>query len=384
VVYDVIIAGAGEPHWVASWATSQQPAQKVLPLGGHTVRQRVHLSLAGARVRVRLSNRYGPTPLRVGAAAVATAAAGGAIVDGSARPLRFGGGAGVVIPAGGETVSDPLTLATATRALAIDLHLPDAATIATTEHTFASATSWDTAGNLVGAHALAGARTTTRWYFIDEVDVDAPAAARAVVAFGDSLTDGMESTTDENRRWPDELGARLAERRGPPRAVVNGGIAGNGLLRGVFGDPMVARFDHDVLGRAGVGYVVVLGGINDIALPLEPNENRVTAQQLIAAQQQLVARAHARGVKVVGATLTPFEATQPADAPLEAIRQAFNEWVREGGAFDGVVDFDRALRDPARPGSLRRDFDSGDHAHPNDAGYAAMAAALDLALFDVR
>jgi lysophospholipase L1-like esterase len=370
-------------HWVVSWAASPQPATHPLELGGQTVRQIVHLSLGGARVRVRLSNAYGSTPLRVDAAHVATRARGAAIVAGSDRPLTFAGARAVTIAPGAQLLSDPVELAVAAGGdLAVSLY-SSAKIAATTEHADAQQTTYVSAvGDFSGAVDFAAARSTHSWYFLSGVDVEAADAAKAVVVLGDSLTDGRGSTLDANHRWPDFLSARLnARSAAAPRAVVNAGISGNGLSRKIIGAAMGRRFDVDVLAQSGVGYMVLLAGVNDIIQPTTLSDPAVSAEQLIAAARQLAERAHAHGLKVLGGTLTPFDAEGPDDAPYESKRQALNQWIRTGGAFDAVVDFDRVIRDPARPSHVLRAFDSGDHLHPNDAGYRAMADAVELTTF---
>jgi lysophospholipase L1-like esterase len=397
-------------QWVGTWGTA--PAGPPLPaqtqsFGNQTLRLIVHTSIGGARVRIRISNELGTTPLRIGEAHVARRQAGAAIVDGSDRPLTFSGMRSIVIPPGAPVLSDPVDLdVPALSDLAVSLHLPDTVQ-ATTIHGSAFQTNYvSLPGNFTGAATLPTERTITSWPFLTEVDVNAPANA-AIVALGDSITDGSNTTIDTNRRWPDLLALRLQTTRDlisapngvatltAPNArlsVVNRGIGGNRLLRDpgeqpLFGRAALARFDRDVLATAGVRYLIVLIGINDIGHPgtgTIPASEAVTAQDLIAGYRQLIARAHAKGIAIYGATLTPFEGTVfPGyyTPEKEQVRQAVNNWIRSGDEFDGVIDFERAVRDPARPTRMLPVYDSGDHLHPNDLGMQAMANAIPLELF---
>jgi lysophospholipase L1-like esterase len=354
----------------------------------------VHTSIAGRSLRVRLSNEYGTEPLVIGEARLARGAGGARIVAGTDRRLTFGGRSAFSIPPGAPALSDPVALPVpALSDLVVSIHLPER-TAAATVHGSAFQTNYVAAGNVTRAATLTGATTMTSWHFLSGVSVAAPRAA-SVVAFGDSITDGAITTVDANRRWPDLLARRLRH-----VGVLNKGIGGNRLLHDgntrpdtpfagigpLFGDSALSRFDRDVLAQPGARYVIVLLGINDIGQPtsLAPESEAVTADEMIAAHRQLIARAHERGLRIFGGTLTPFQDTAiPGyySAENEAKRLALNRWIRTGGEYDGVIDFDRAVRDPAQPLRILPAYDSGDHLHPNDAGMRAMADAIPLRLF---
>lgn len=401
-------------QWVGTWGTA--PAGPPLPaqtqtFTDQTLRLIVHTSIGGSQVRIRVSNELGTTPLRIGAAHVALRRAGSDIVAGTDRVLTFSGATSITVPAGAPVLSDPVALdVPALSDLAVSLYLPGDVQ-ATTIHGSAFQTNYvSLPGNFTGAATLPTQRTITSWPFLTEVDVNAPGAG-AIVALGDSITDGAVTTVDANRRWPDLLALRLQTTRdqaagkldpaGSTAAlralnsrlgVVNRGIGGNRLLRDpgeqpLFGRAALVRFDRDVLATAGVRHLIVLIGINDIGHPGTgsiPATETVTAQDLIAGYRQLIARAHAKGIPVYGATLTPFEGTVfPGyyTPEKEAVRQAVNNWIRSSDEFDAVIDFDRAVRDPAQPTRMLPAYDSGDHLHPNDLGMQAMANAIPLELF---
>lgn len=378
-------------HWVGTWAASPQDPARVWAqpreFADQTLRQVVHISMGGDTLRVRFSNELGRQPLVIGSARIAVSARGGAIVPGTSRPLTFGGRPSFTVPAGAPALSDPVALHVPPLTdLAVSLYLPDS-TRATTFHPLASQTTYiSTPGDHTDAVAMPTAATATHWFLLTGVSVQAPENAAAIVAFGNSITDGASSTVDANARWPDALARRLRASGDIGRlAVLNEGISGNRLLHDSAGTGALARFGRDVLRRPGVRYVIVLLGINDIGFSATPgfhNED-VTADQIIAGQRQLIARAHELGLTIYGATLTPFEGADYFTSTGEVKRQAVNRWIRTSGEYDGVIDFDRALRDPDHPTRFAPAYDSGDHLHPGDAGYEAMARAVDVKLFPV-
>jgi lysophospholipase L1-like esterase len=367
-------------HWVTAWAASPQAAQGTTAgasgLRGQTVRDVVFLSAGGDELRLVVTNAYGATALQVGEVTVGMAGAGAAVVAGSIHRVSFGGRAAVAIPAGGQAVSDLVRMQVpALHSLAVSVYLPGLAA-KPTFHLLAQQHSWiSAAGNHSGDTARGAFPTaSTSWFFLSGVLVSGSRASGTVVALGDSITDGFHSTVDANARYPDDLARRLNSVTGPTLSVANEGIKGCHLLAGSPACPGgLARFDTDVLGQPGVRDVIVELGINDLRSPAD-----ASAQQLIAGYEQLIERAHARGLRIVGATLLPFQGADFYTAEREATREAVNAWIRTGGAFDAVIDFDAVMRDPASPLSLRPAYSSPDHLHPNDAGYRAMAAAISL------
>jgi lysophospholipase L1-like esterase len=406
--------GAGE-HWVGTWATAvvaravrppagrgggagpqpqapqaaapqgapAQPAAPPINFNNQTIREVVHLSIGGGRVRVVLSNEFGDAPLAIGAAHVALRGTGASIVRGSDRALTFAGKPGTSLPAGAVIFSDPVALdVPALSDLAISLYLPGdtaAGTSPLTIHAGANQTNYvSEAGDHTADADLAMATTAPSWYFVSRVEVTAPEQVAAIVALGDSITDGARTTSDTNSRWPDVLARRLSQ-AGMKVAVLNVGIAGNRILQDGAGVSALARFDRDVASQTAATYLLFLEGINDIR-----NNLSLTTDELIAAHRQIIDRAHARGLKVIGATLTPFEGSAPLAAytpDTEGKRQAVNTWIRTSKAYDGVIDFDAAVRDPNHPTQLIDQYQSGDHLHPNDAGYQLMGNAVNLDLF---
>jgi len=371
-------------HWSGTWAASPQAASVPLEFRGQTIRQIVRASIGGTQVRVRVSNAYGANPLRIGAARVGLRTTGASIAAGSDRILTFNGSTSTTIPVGALAVSDPVDLRVPDRVdLAISLWIPGNQSAAT-EHKLGLQTTYvSPEGDFTGADALPTATTTASYYYLAGVDVGSRVPSRAIVVLGDSITDGLHSTPDANRRWPDRLAERLhAHSSGSRIAVLNAGISGNRILHDMAGTNASARLDRDVLVQSGARYVIVLEGINDIGIPVG-----AAAADIIAGHRQIIERAHAMGLKVYGGTLTPFQAFLPGvyySADGEAKRQAVNHWIRTSRAYDAVIDFDRALRDPANPAAMRPAYDSGDNLHPNDAGYQAMADAVDLSLFGIR
>jgi lysophospholipase L1-like esterase len=391
--------------WVGTWATvpTAVPATNVTTFENQTIREVVHVSIGGDTVRVRLSNEFGGQPLVIGEAHVArrAGAAGGTTAAGSDRRLTFGGRSTVAIPAGAPMLSDPVSLGVPARSdLVVSLYLPQR-TPGTTIHAFPFQDNFLAAGNVTGRASLPAASVIGAWYFLSEVAVRARGSdARSVVAFGDSITDGANTTTNANHRWPDFLAQRLQAAPGLGRlGVVNEGIAGNRLLHdpnpppgsaaenfaAFFGPSALRRFDRDVAAQPGARFVIVLLGVNDLGHPgtNAPASEAVSAADIIGAHRQLIGRAHERGLTIFGATITPFRNdTFGFFSPQhEADRQAINRWIRTGGEFDAVIDFDAALRDPAQPDRLLARYDSGDHLHPNDAGTDAMARAVPLRIF---
>jgi len=389
---------SAQAHWVGSWATSQQvpDAEDSLPINeleDATLRQIVHMSIGGSGLRVQLSNRFGTAPLHFTAVHIArpVAANSAKIVAGTDRALTFSGAPDVTIPAGADYLSDPVAIPVAPLSdLAITLHL-DLPPPTQTGHPGSRATSYLVHGNLVSAADLLNAREFDHWYFISAVDVRAPSEGGAVVILGDSITDGHAATTNGNDRWPDALARRLqADPATKMLGVLNQGIGGNRLLLNQTGPNALARFDYDVLAQAGVRYLIVLEGINDLGMltrdaEVPQAEHDTLVHGIIAAYEQIIARAHTHGIKVFGGTIMPDGGcTYYHPGPRnEADRQAINKWIRERGHFDAVIDFDKAMRDPQHPDRLLPAYDSGDHIHPSPAGYKAMAAAVPLSLFSV-
>lgn len=375
--------------WVGTWATSPFDGDSwhTLPtLVDSTLREVVRTSTAGNQLRVRITNEFGTEPLRVGAASIATSTGGSGIDVASLHDLTFGGSPSIVVPPGAQVLSDPVAMTTtAFASLAISLYLPLQQISNVTAHSSAQQDNSIVTGNHVREASLTAPVVVPSWYFVKGVDVESASPKQAaVVAFGDSITDGAYATENANHRWPDYLAERLHENPATANlSVLNEGIGGNCILIHCVGQNTLARFDRDVLSQAGVKYVIVLEGINDIGGLHNPNrpEYKLTAEDLEQGLAQLVARAHEHGIKVFGATLTPYKGAGYFTEKGEAIREAVNQWILTGGVFDGVIDFDKTTRDPANPLMFAPDYDSGDHLHPKDAGYAAMANSIDLSLF---
>jgi lysophospholipase L1-like esterase len=387
-----VAAGAADPScaWRPGWAPAQMvpDGRNGLPERGYadaTLRQIVRTSIGGKAVRVRLSNVFGTAPLTITAATLARSRDNRvpAVEAASLRALRFGGALSVTIPAGADMLSDPLALPVAAfDDLAVSIHYA-ADPAVQTGHPGARAFSWFAPGDQTGAADLSQPVETTQWFQLAAIEVESCPAAPVIVALGDSITDGRGTTTNGNDRWTDILARRLGGRA----AVLNAGIGGNRLLLDGLGPNALARLERDVLARPGVTHLILLEGINDLGTltrdaPATPAEHAALVANMIGAYGQIVARAHAHGIKVIGGTLLPFMGFDyyHPDAANEADRQAINAWIRAPGHFDGVVDFDAALRDPARPDRLLPAYDSGDHIHPGPAGYKAMGDAVPLGL----
>jgi lysophospholipase L1-like esterase len=386
-------------RWITAWATAAY-AQFSAPgvpeepsLENKTIRMVIRPTIGGHSLRVRFSNEFGPLPVRIGAAHVAVADRNSTTKQGTDHILTFAGKSSVSIPAGAPLISDPVEMdITPFTELAVSIYLPEKTPV-TTLHGLAKHTSWLATGDQSGNLSTVDAFPRDSWFFLSSLEVLAPESASAIVALGDSITDGAGASVSHYADWPDKLAQRFAAFRPDKHtAILNEGINGNRILHDAAGAAALARFDRDVLGKSGVKGLIVLEGINDIGfprirmeelkLPSTPKNpfvsEKVSAEEIIAGLQQLIVRAHEHGILIFGATLTPFEGTNSWDAEGEAIRQRVNQWIRAAGAYDGFIDFDSVIRDPEHPSRMKAIYDSGDHIHPNDAGYQVMANAIDL------
>jgi lysophospholipase L1-like esterase len=399
-------AAAQRNPWIATWASSPQsaapnPKQTLLNIEDQTVRERVRVSVGGEKICIRLSNEYGATPLLIGSVTVATPTDPASIKSETIHTVTFGGRDSVTIPAGSPVLSDPATFPVAGGSeISISIYFPQRVATPTLHHLALKRAIVSQHGDHTRDEKIEGGVASRASIAITGVFVPAQSSQRLIVAFGDSVTDGDQSTVEADHNWPSDLIRRLqSTRENSTVAVVNEGIVANRLLRdcfiptaGCFSVSALARFDRDVLSQPGITHVVLLEGLNDIGFPgaklgdsylADPTDVH-TPEELIDGYRQLISRAHLHGVKIIGATITPFE---DVDFPgyysesKEATRQAVNKWIRTSGSFDGVIDFDAVLRDPDHPSRLLPRFASQDHLHPNDAGYEAMANAIDLHLF---
>jgi len=389
-------------EWVATWGAAPLPPSPAFgpfpataSYANQTIRQIVRIAAGGDRLRIRFTNEYGTKPLLIGSARVALTDAAGAVQAGTEKVVLFAGKPGALIPAGSRLVSDPVELPVkALASLSISVYFPED-TGPCTCHSTAMQTGYVSGG---GDFTLQGTKpqdTIQARAFMSGVEVQTATQAKAIVAFGDSITDGLGSTPDANRRWPDRLAERLAARGGGHAwGVVNMGISGNRILNDNAGQSALARFDRDVLSVPGAAYAIVFEGVNDLGTsfgnftgPLAESfksmmpAHKATAEALIAGYRQLIARAHSKGLKIFAATITPYEGSAYYSPEGEAQRQAVNAWIRSAGAFDGVLDFDAVWRDPARPTQIKDGLHAGDHLHGSDAGYDALASSIDLRLF---
>ncbi len=386
-------AHAAGARWIGTWGASPAPPLAVGPTTGpfplspsfsnQTVVQVMRVSGGGERLRVRLTNEYGTRPLQVGAARVALLNAEGKVIPGSDRALSFSDSASAVIPAGAPMLSDPVALKVAPLArVRISLYLPGETGLCTCHMTGGDLVQVSPPGDWTQKELPAATGPAQYRAFVSGIEVETTAPGRVIVAFGDSITDGYLATPGANARWPDRLAERLAARY-PGRAmgVVNAGIGGNRVLSdggiAFMGQSALTRFDRDVLAVPGATDLVILEGVNDLGM----RANAPTAEALIAGYRQIIARAHTKGLKAIGATILPYEGAAYFTAQGETARQAINTWIRTSGAFDAVIDLDAAIRDPAKPSRMRAEWHAGDWLHPNDAGYRAMGEAVDLALF---
>lgn len=375
---------AQDDHWVGTWGTSPQLVEtRNLPpppgLTGNTLRQMVQVSIGGEKLRGRFSNTFGTNPVTMSSVHLALSAGGSAIKTNTDKALTFQGQTSVTIPAGEAVVSDPFDFDLAPLsdvAVTIDFGSTSAAV---TGHPGSRTTSYLRAGNWVSAPELPRAAKTEHWYILTGIDVEAAPASAAIVTLGDSITDGRGSGTDKNDRWPDNLARRLqAEKNTADIAVLNEGIGGNCVLRGGLGPTALSRFDRDVLSQSAVRWLIVLEGVNDIG----GSHDASVATNLIAAFGRMIELAHARHLRVYGATILPFGGSFYDSPAHEAARETVNRWIRSSDRFDAVIDFDAAMRDPQNPSHLLPAADSGDHLHPNEAGYKIMADAINLKLFE--
>jgi lysophospholipase L1-like esterase len=387
---------AGAPAQPAPQANMPRPPAPITAFNDQTVRMVVHTSIPGRRVRVHLANYYGDRPVKIGAAHIALRSKESGITAGSDRALMFNGQPSFTIPPGAQIISD-----------AVDLDVPQAGDLAVSVyvpgdtgpasyHSAALHTTYIAQGDATGQASLSDPKTSPSYFWLTGVDVMAPANTFTVVTLGDSITDGTRSTPDTDSAWPSFLARRmLANPATAHVAVLNEGIAANRVLRGGIGDGALARFDRDVVLQPNVKWVIVMEGINDIGAgigeafvfglqPNAPASEIVAADDLIGAYRQIVERAHDHGIKIIGATLTPFEGAGYYTERGNETRKAVNQWIRTSNAYDAVADFDAVIKDPANPNRMKVEFDSGDHLHPSDAGYKAMAEAIDLSLFNAR
>lgn len=379
-------------QWSTTWGASETaPAPESMVFNNQTLRLIIHTSSGGNQVRIKLSNAFGTRPLTISGASIGLRESGAILVTGSNRALTFGGRNSINIPIGAYVLSDPSPLSVRPQQdLAVSLFVGGDSGPAT-RHALALQTSYvSTRGSFIDRDDGGPFQTQIHdWPFLTAVEVSSADSLRSIVAFGDSITDGYQSTAEANHRWPDYFVDRLSAAHRKV-AVVNEGIGGNRIWhdalpdRLFFGPNGLSRFDRDAVNIAGASYIAVLLGINDIgqASPKSHPDEQVSAEDIIVGLQQFALHAHAHGIRIIAGTLTPYEGAAYFDARGEKMREQVNAWVRSAKEFDGMIDFDAALRDPAAPTKLKALYDSGDHLHPSDAGYKAMAEAVDLALFD--
>ncbi len=410
ILLSIFANAQAQEHWIATWGTAQQllqtgptaprppqnpppPVNLAIPqawqtVNNQTVRMIVRTSVGGHRVRVRLVNAFGGSPLQIGAAHIALCNKDAAIIPASDRALTFSGRPNVTIPSGAVMWSDPVEFKIAPQAeLAVSLYVPKES--ATSTHLFGEHTAYlSKEGDFSGSAEIADAATSLSYYWLAGVDVLAPANAATIVAFGDSITDGHGSMPNTDHTWPGYFAKRLqSDKRTANLGIVNVGISGNQVLRnggGMLGGlSALTRLERDVLMQPGVKFVMLMEGINDISSRTRTDEAeaKIVAEDLLAGYKQIIEHAHARGLNIIGCTLTPFDGSRAFTEKGEAARTIVNQWIRTSGTFDAVVDFDAATRDPKNPKKFMETFHAGDWLHPGDAGYEAMANAIDLTIF---
>lgn len=402
----VAAAAGAQGNWVVTWATAEAMARVGAPpptttaattqsaasprpgsrFHDETVRMMVRTSIGGRRLRIRLENGFGYGAVTIGAAHIALRAKDSAITPGSDHALAFNGQPGCTLEPGVVLLSDPVDFTVApVSELAVSLYITGESG-PPTNHATALHNTYIASGDVTAAESMPPAAAVTQsYYYLAGIDMEAPPGAGAIVAFGDSITDGARSSNESDHSWPALLAARLAAEKATANiGIANMGIGGNRVLRDVSGVSALGRFDRDALAQAGVKWIMLLEGINDIGHGAATPEEAVTAKDLIGAYRQLIDRAHTHGIRVIGCTLTPYEGANYYRAEFEKVREEVNAWIRAPGNFDAVVDFEAAVRDPAAPGKIRAEYDPGDHLHPNDKGYETMANAIDLKIFRAK
>jgi lysophospholipase L1-like esterase len=382
------VAARSQDHWVGTWAAAPLSMKNdVAQFGASdlTYREIVHVTLGGGWIRIVLSNEFGDDPLTIGAAAVALRTGKSDVSGTTIHSVAFGGQPAIVIPSGAMVLSDPIELKLPSLTdLAVSIFIPAQHMQHATIHALANQTNYVVHGNATNFPHLDSPEEIYSWPFLTGVEVDSGPEAGAVVALGDSITDGAHSKRDANLRWPDVLAKRLdTNRKTAQLSVLNEGISGNRILHDRAGQNALARLDRDVLSKSNVRYLIILEGINDIQRTTAPEgaNDPVTVAQLIQAYTQIIERAHTHGIKVIGATLTPYGGAQYDSPAGEEMVRAVNHWIRTSGNFDAVIDFDRVLQDPANPAAMASKAGSDDHLHPGDAGYQLMGNSIDLDLF---
>jgi len=380
-----------QAHWAATWMAAQQDYNELIGLPGapmqpltfqdKTLRQIVHPSIGGTGLRIKLSNLSGTSAVTIRDVRIARSAGGAQIDASSEKPVLFDQKTRVTIEAGAETWSDTVSMDVATNTdLAVSFYLPGETPVATC-HLAGLQTNYIGSGSTVSAANLDGPETIASYYWLSGIDVRSPKSTKVIVAFGDSITDGMASTESANRRWPNVLDQRVhGDSSQGPTSVVNAGISGNRWLHDIVGPKGSSRFERDVMGTSGATHAILLLGINDIAFPVTDPSQAPSADAITAAIASAVTKAKAAGLKVYLGTLLPFKGAKSYGDETEAKRQSVNAWIRSHAGADGVIDFDKVMGEPSDPLRLRAAYDSGDHLHPKDAGYQAMADAIDLQL----